>query len=121
MKNILTIGTIGTLAIMLFASLFGIETGFTLFMGQGVEHNIARVALIISLAVIMLTSRPRSSSVRSALAVVSVGVTVFALMLTADYSLQLFDTLAYFLAAVLTMVEALETEETVTFTTPQKV
>lgn len=110
MKRIVTIGTIIVLMIMLVASLTSSNLGFTLMMSTGLEHNIARIVLIAALLAITFTVRPRSKNFRVALAVISAGITSYALMQTANYDLQIFDSLAYVLSAVILMTESLEVE-----------
>jgi hypothetical protein len=110
MKRIVTIGTIIVLMIMLVASLTSSNLGFTLMMSTGLEHNIARIVLIAALLAITFTVRPRSKNFRVALAVISAGITSYALMQTANYGLQIFDSLAYVLSAVILMTESLEVE-----------
>ena len=110
MKRIVTIGTIIVLMIMLVASLTSSNLGFTLMMSTGLEHNIARIVLIAALVAITFTARPRSNNFRVALAIISAGITSYALMQTANYGLQIFDSLAYVLSAVILMTESLEVE-----------
>jgi len=110
MKRIVTIGTIIVLMIMLVASLTSSNLGFTLMMSTGLEHNIARIVLIAALLAITFTARPRSKEFRIGLAVISAGITAYALAQTANYGLQIFDSLAYVLAGVILMTESLEVD-----------
>lgn len=113
MKRKLTISTAAVLTTMLIASLTSSDLGFMLMMSSAPEHNIARIVLIAALAAIVMTSQPRSKVFRAGLAIISAGVTTYALTQTANYELQLFDTLAYLLAAVILMTESLESEHTI--------
>lgn len=110
MKRIVTIGTIIVLAIMLFTSLTSSNLGFTLMMSTAVEHNIARIVLLLTLITITFTVRPRSKEFRMILAAISASITAYALAQTANYGLQIFDSLVYVLAAVILMTESLEVD-----------
>ena len=110
MKRIVTICTIIVLTNMLIASITSSNLGFTLMMSSAPEHNIARIVLIAALLAITFTVRPRSKNFRVVLAVISACITSYALMKTANYGLQIFDSLAYVLSAVILMTESLEVE-----------
>ena len=110
MKQITTIGTIIVLAIMVLATATNMNIGFTLMMSAGVDHNIARIVIIAALSIIVFTTRPRSKATRAVLAVLSAIITSYALAQTANYGLQIFDSLAYLLSAVILMTESLEVE-----------
>lgn len=111
MKRILTLGTIAALTVMIITALSGTDTGFSLFMNTGIEHTIARAVLIVGLAGIAVTARPRSRLFRTTLGIVSAMVIMFTLIQTLNYNLGLLDTVVYFLGGLLLSIESLETDE----------
>lgn len=110
MKKVLTIGTISVLIAQLFTSLAGVETGFSLLMGVGPAHDIARVVLVVALIAIAVTARPRSKMLRMSFAFVAVNMVLFTLSQTLNYGFLMLDTMTYLLAATLIMIEAIEVE-----------
>jgi len=110
MKQKLTMSTAMVLLIILVASLSKSEVGFMLMMSTAREHNIARIVLVGVLVAMVMTTRPRSKAFRAGLAILSTGITAYALTQTANFELQLFDTLVYLLAGIILMTESLETE-----------
>lgn len=110
MKKGLTIGTIAVLIFMSIVGLAGVETGFNLFMGTGLEHNVARLVLAAALGATLLVSRPRPKTARVLLGVIAGTIIIFAVGQSVSYALSLFDTLAYFLAGLLLTLEAIEPE-----------
>lgn len=55
--------------------------------------------------------QPRSRVFRIGLATIATGILTYTLAQTANFGLQLFDTLAYVLVAVILMTESLENEQ----------
>lgn len=111
MKKLLTVGAIGILSLLLATSLFDIKNGLDLFMNTSLFHDSARIMLIVALLVTLVVSRPRPKVLRLLLAAVSLMITASSLISAVNFTLQLFDTLAYILAAVILMTESLEVEE----------
>lgn len=111
MKKILTLSAIASLSLLLVTSVFHIRNGFDLFMSATPIHDVARIVLIGGLVVTLFIERPRSKVMRMAFALISAGVTIYAVGSAANYTLQLFDTLAYALSAVILMTESLEINE----------
>ncbi|QQS21919.1 hypothetical protein IPM09_05430 [Candidatus Saccharibacteria bacterium] len=111
MKKTLIVGTCFALIIMTIVSISGIDAGFNLLMNTGIEHSLARLALVGALVTLLITSRPRAVVVRALLGVISLGVLVFAIAQTIDYQLGLLDTVAYFLAGLMISIEAFEPQE----------
>lgn len=111
MKRILTITTALVLSVMSIASLASSDIRFTLMMSDSPEHNIARIVLIGALASISVIRQPRSRVFRIGLATIATGILTYTLAQTANFGLQLFDTLAYVLVAVILMTESLENEQ----------
>jgi|GEM_PF-5054308 len=113
MKRILTIATALVLSVMSIASLASSDIGFTLMMSDSPEHNIARMALIGTLSSLTVIRQPRSRICRIGLASIATGIVAYTLAQTANFGLQLFDTLAYALVAVILMTESLENEQAI--------
>lgn len=118
MKKGLTLGTIAALSFMSVVGLANVETGFNLFMGTGLEHNIARLVLAAVLYATLIVARPRPRSARILLGIIASSVIIFAVGQSFSYSLSLFDTLAYFLAGLLLTLEAVESDFAITDETP---
>lgn len=118
MKKGLTIGTIATLTFMSIVGLANVETGFNLFMGTGLEHNIARLVLAAALFSTLIVTRPRPRSARVLLGIIASTILTFAVGQSFSYTLDLFDALAYFIAGLMLTLEAIEPETSMAEDTP---
>ncbi len=114
MKKIPVIGTIAAILIMMMTTLSGRDTGYSLFMNTSLEHIIARVVLIVSLLVVVMSVRPRAHLFRATISLISFAIIIFTVSQTITYSLGLFDSFAYFLSSLILSVEALEAEDSST-------
>ncbi len=110
MKKALTICTVAALLLMASVAISGNDTGFSLFMGTGIDHVIARVIIAIALMVILVVPPPRVRSLRATLAIVSLLVITFAITQTINYHLQPLDSVAYFLSGILLAIDAGEVD-----------
>ncbi len=102
------LATITTLILSIIVSITGAVPGLSLFLGNGLVLDIARVSMLILLITLLIIKVPRPVMLRVVLGASSVILLVGSIYMLGAYELQLLDGLIFITIASVMGFEALE-------------
>ena len=108
MKRTITFLTSLAIIIMTVLSLTHINSPVRLFMGETTLDVIGRLLVLVGLAALAVTNRPRSLALRGALGAIGLAILMVALSEIFSYRLAIFDGLVYLIGATSLLIESLE-------------
>lgn len=107
-KRLLIIMTMLLVGMMLFDGLYRPDAPLMWLASTTMNYAYMRIALIVVLLSLLVTSPPRSSHFRLFLAAFSTALGLSTIMLSYGYAIGLLDAIIFLEVAIIFMIEALE-------------
>ncbi|HET8883863.1 MAG TPA: hypothetical protein VFM68_00125 [Candidatus Saccharimonadales bacterium] len=110
-KRLLIIGTIFLVGWMFIEGLYYKDAPLMWLAATSVEYAYLRIALIVVLLTLLISSPPRSVWFRFFLASFAAVLGVSTILLSFTYTINIFDAIVFLEASIIFMIEALEAEQ----------